>query len=118
MRSLAGDRFVALSAGTERTYVRPQAIEAMAEIGIDISHQASKTLDQFLDQRFEVVITVCDDANEACPVFPNAEQRWHWSIEDPSKATGSEQTRLQAFREARDELKRRIEEEILRPRLE
>lgn len=113
LRSLGGDRFEVISAGTEQTHVRPQAIEAMAELGIDISYHTSKTLDQFVDQRFDLVITVCDDANESCPIFPNAGQRWHWSIDDPTKATGSEEERMSAYRAARDEVKRRIEAEIL-----
>lgn len=102
-----------MSAGTEAIQVRPQAIKAMTELGIDISHQTSKTLDRFIEQYFDLVITVCDDANEACPVFPYAKERRHWSIDDPSKAGGPEEARMTAFREARDELRRRIEAEIL-----
>lgn len=113
LRAMGSDRFEVMSAGTEQTHVRPKAIEAMAELGIDIGHQTSKTLDRFVNQRFDVVITVCDDANESCPVFPNAGQRWHWSIDDPSKATGSQEERMNAFRGARDEMKRRIEDEII-----
>ncbi len=113
LRELGGDRFEASSASTEQTHVRPLAIQAMAELGIDISHHKSKTLDPFVNERFDLVITVCDDANEACPVFPNAAQRWHWSIDDPSKSTGSNEQCLEAFRQARDELKTRIESEIL-----
>lgn len=113
LRTMGRDRFDVMSAGTEATQVRPQAIGAMAELGIDISHHTSKTLDAFIEQRFDLVITVCDDASEACPVFPNAEQRWHWSIDDPSKASGTEEERMAAFRTARDELKRRIDGEIL-----
>jgi len=72
LRDAAGDRFEAHSAGTEATAVRPLAIKAMHELGIDISAQTSKTLDAYVDQRFDHVITVCDDANESCPIFPNA----------------------------------------------
>ncbi len=113
LREFGSEKFEVSSAGTEQTYVRPLAIQAMAELGIDIGHHKSKTLDPFVNDRFDLVITVCDDANESCPVFPNAAQRWHWSINDPSKATGSDEQRLEAFRQARDELKARIESEIL-----
>ncbi len=82
---LAGDRFEAHSAGTEATRVRPLAVRAMEEIGVDISGQESKTLERYLGEPFDYVITVCDDANEACPVFPSAKERLHWSFEDPSE---------------------------------
>lgn len=113
LRHLAGDRFEAMSAGTEATGVRPEAIRAMAEIGTDISHQKSKTLDPFLDETFDYVITVCDTANEACPFFPGAGERLHWSLPDPSQAAGSEKERLRVFRAVRDDLKDRIEKELL-----
>jgi arsenate reductase len=113
LRHLAGDRFEAMSAGTEATRVRPLAIRAMEEIGIDISGQESKTLDQYLQEPFDHVITVCDDANEACPFFPGAANRLHWSFEDPSKAEGSEEQRLQVFRRVRDELRERIEQKLV-----
>lgn len=114
LRHLAGDRFEAFSAGTEATRVRPLAIMAMEEIGIDISGQESKTLDRYLDQPFDYVITVCDDANEACPFFPGAQSRLHWSFEDPSKAEGSEEERLEVFRSVRDRIGERIERELLK----
>lgn len=101
------------SAGTEKTHVRQAAIDVMRELGVDISSQYSKTLDRYISDRFDVVITVCDDANEACPYFPHAQKRWHWSIDDPAAVTSSEETRLDAFRTARDELRRRIEEILL-----
>jgi len=110
LRHLAGDRFEVHSAGTEATHVRPQAIRAMEEIGIDISGQESKTLARYLGEPFEYVITVCGEANEACPFFPGAKKRLHWSFEDPSQATGSEEERLAVFREVRDGIRRRIEE--------
>lgn len=113
LRHLAGDRFEAHSAGTEATHVRPFAIRAMAELGIDISGQESETLDRYLDQPFDYVVTVCDDANEACPHFPNARRRLHWSLPDPSKATGTEGERLEVFCSVRDELRARIEEELI-----
>jgi len=112
---LGGERFDAHSAGTEATAVRPLAIEAMSELGIDISTQTSKTLDRYVNDRFAYVITVCDDANETCPYFPNAERRIHWSLPDPSKATGSEAEQLAVYRQVRDELRGRIERELLVP---
>jgi arsenate reductase len=84
----------------------------MEEIGIDISSQESKTLDRYLGEPFEYVITVCDDANEACPFFPGATTRLHWSLRDPSQARGSEEERLAVFRSVRDELRSRIEQEL------
>jgi arsenate reductase len=113
LRHLAGDRFEVHSAGTEATHVRPLAIAAMGEIGVDISGQESKTLERYLGECFEYVITVCDDANEACPVFHGAKQRLHWSFEDPSKTTGSEEERLRVFAKVRDQIRSRIEEELL-----
>ena len=108
LRNLAGDRFDVYSAGTEATLVRPQAIAVMNEIGIDISGQTSKTLQRYLPERWDYVITVCDDANESCPVFPGTSDRSHWSFPDPSKATGTDAERLQVYREVRDQIARRI----------
>jgi arsenate reductase (thioredoxin) len=113
LRHLAGDRFEAMSAGTEATRVRALAIRAMEEIGIDISGQESKTLDRYLEEPFDYVITVCDDANEACPFFPGAQSRLHWSIEDPSKAEGSEEERLETFRRVRDGIKDRMQADLV-----
>ena len=110
---MAGDRFEAMSAGTEATHVRPLAIRAMEEIGIDISTQESKTLDRYLEEPFDHVITVCDDANEACPFFPGVASRLHWSFEDPSKAEGSEEERLAVFRSMRDGIKDRVQAELV-----
>ena len=113
LRHLAGDGFEAHSAGTEATHVRPLAIRAMADLGVDISGQESETLDGYLDLPFDYVVTVCDDANEACPHFPDAGRRLHWSLPDPSKATGAEDERLEVFRSVRDEIRSRIEGELL-----
>jgi arsenate reductase (thioredoxin) len=113
LRHLAGDRFEVHSAGTEATLVRPEAIAAMAELGVDISKQESKTLERYLKESFEYVITVCDAANEACPVFPGARRRLHWSFEDPSRTTGAEGERLKKFRSVRDEIRERIERELV-----
>jgi arsenate reductase len=113
LRHLARDRFEVMSAGTEATFVRPEAISAMAELGIDISGQESETLDRYLDEPFDHVVTVCNDANEACPVFPGAKNRLHWSFRDPSRATGGDEERLGVFREVRDEIRERIESELV-----
>ena len=112
LSSLLDNRFEAYSAGTEATRVRPGAIAAMAELGIDISGQESKTLERYLEEPFDYVVTVCDEANEACPFFPAAKRRLHWSLPDPSKATGSEKEQLDVYRGVRDELRRRIEKEL------
>jgi arsenate reductase len=113
LRHLAGDRFEANSAGTEATRVRPLAIRAMDEVGVDITGQKSKTLERYMEEPFDYVITVCDDANEACPFFPGAQNRLHWSLEDPSRAEGSEEERLAIFRRVRDEIREHIEQELV-----
>jgi arsenate reductase len=113
LRALAGDRFEAHSAGTQATLVRPLAVRAMEEVGIDISHQESKTLDRYLGEPFDHVITVCEDANEACPFFPGAANRLHWSFEDPSKVDGTEEERLEVFRSVRDRIRQRIEDDLV-----
>ncbi|WP_273842154.1 arsenate reductase ArsC [Rubrobacter calidifluminis] len=113
LRHLAGERFEAMSAGTEATEVRPEAVEVMREVGVDISRQESKTLERYLGEPFDYVITVCDQANEACPVFPGAGKLLHWSFPDPSAARGGEEERLAVFREVRDRIRERIERELL-----
>jgi arsenate reductase len=113
LKHLAGDRFEAMSAGTEATHVRPLAVRAMEEVGVDISGQESKTLDRYLNEPFDHVITVCDDANEACPFFPGAASRLHWSFEDPSNAEGSEEERLAVYRLVRDRIRERIEADLV-----
>ena len=110
LRAKAGDRFEVASAGTEATHVRPLAVKAMAEIGIDLSGHTSKTLEPFVRQPWDVVITVCDSANEACPVFPAAGERIHWSFPDPSQAAGDDAQRLAVFRRVRDQIDARITE--------
>jgi arsenate reductase len=108
LRAAAGDRFEAESAGTEKTRVHPLAIRAMREVGVDIGSHQSKTLDGFLNEPWDYVITVCDSANESCPIFPRTVRRLHWSFEDPSRATGTEDERLQVFRRIRDDISARI----------
>jgi arsenate reductase len=113
LRTWGGGRFEAQSAGTEVSSVRPEAIAAMAEIGIDIGGHRSKSVQEYLGQKFDWVITVCDQARQNCPVFPGVEQIGHWSVEDPSEATGTDEQRLEAFRRVRDDLRNRIHVFIL-----
>jgi arsenate reductase len=108
LRELGHGRYEVRSAGTEQTFVRPEAITVMQERGIDISGQTSKTLDRFLNEPFQYVITVCDQANEACPSFPHARQRLHWSLPDPSAAQGDDAARLAVFRQVRDDIEARV----------
>jgi arsenate reductase (thioredoxin) len=108
LRAWAGDRYEVFSGGTEATLVRPLAITAMDELGIDISGQTSKTVQTFDGQEFDYAVTVCDDAKEACPYFTNAVNQVHWSFEDPSAATGSDDEQLEVFRRVRDQIAERI----------
>jgi arsenate reductase len=108
LRHLAGDEFESFSAGVAPTSVRPEAIEALAEIGIDLSNHRSKSVDEFLGQEFDLVITVCDNANEHCPVFPAETKRIHWSFEDPAAVEGNHDLRLAAFRKVRDQIAERL----------
>ena len=104
-----GGAFEALSAGTEATRVRPEAISVMAELGIDIAGHESKTLERYLGQPIDWLITVCDQAREACPTLPGVANQLHWSVEDPSLVAGTDDERLAAFRAARDDLAQRID---------
>ncbi len=110
LRSLAGDRFDVASAGLAPGSVRPEAIAVMREIGIDISGHRSKAADEYAGQEFDLVVTTCDEAKEACPLFPGAKRMLHWSIPDPTAAVGAE--RMAAFRSVRDEIERRIESDL------
>ena len=111
LRHLGGSAYEVHSAGSHPNgYVSPLAIEAMREIGIDISAHRSKSISEFASQRFGTVITVCDSAAEECPVFPGAPQRIHWSIWDPGAVTGAHEEKLAAFRRIRDDLAARLRE--------
>lgn len=112
LRHDAGDRFEVRSAGTYPTRVREEAIEAMGDVGIDISTHRSKSVDEFAGRDFDYVITVCDNAKENCPVFPAATKRIHWSFDDPAVAAGSADERLAVFRRVRDEIRERLREFI------
>ncbi len=108
-----GARFEVHSAGTRASFVRPEAIQVMAELGIDIAQQRSKNVDEFVGRQFAYVITVCDHANEACPVFPGQTQRIHHSFEDPpAPGVGDDEYRLNSFRRVRDEIRAWLKEFI------
>ncbi len=108
LRAWAGNRFDVSSAGTEAGTLRPEAVEVMREIGVDIAEHESKDLAGFIGRPFDWLVTVCDGAREACPVMPGIGNQEHWSIEDPSSATGDHEARIAAFRAARDDLAERI----------
>ena len=110
LRQLAGDKFEVASAGVSPTHVKPEAIKVMGELGIDISGHHSKSVDEFKGQEFDYVITVCDNANEQCPVFPGNTKRIHWSFEDPAALQGDELTRLATFRRVRDKIRQQLKE--------
>ena len=110
LRDLAAEEFEVASAGVDPSRVRPEAIEAMREIGIDISDHRSKSVDEFNGQEFDYVITVCDNAREQCPVFPGGTKRLHWSFEDPAAMRGTEAERMAVFRRVRDEIKSQLKE--------
>lgn len=104
------DRWKACSAGFEPSFVNPRAIKVMAELGINISHHTSKGLGAFAGKEFDLVITVCGDAGEKCPVFSGKTQKIHMGLSDPAKATGSEEEILQVFRAVRDDLRKKLME--------
>jgi arsenate reductase (thioredoxin) len=117
LRHFGGDHFEVFSAGTEAMHVRPLAIRAMAELDIDISQQQSKTFERYVTEQFDKVITVCDQANEACPVFLGARERLHWSFPDPSQASGTEAEQLAVYRDVRDAIRARIERDLIQNRV-
>lgn len=102
LRNLAGDRFEVFSAGTKPVGLNSNAVRAMSEIGVDIANHRSKSVDEFAGQQFDYVITVCDNAKEACPVFPRTGQRLHQSFEDPASAPPERQ--IETFRAVRDKI--------------
>lgn len=106
LRRALGDEYIVASAGSKPAgYVHPLAIKAMAEIDIDISGHRSKHLDEFLNQDIETVVTVCGNADQACPMFPGQLNRHHWGFDDPAHATGSEEEQMSVFRRVRDEIR-------------
>ena len=115
MRSMAGDHFEVFSAGTKPSLVRPEAIVAMRDLGVDITSHRSKSVDEFLGLEFDYVITVCDNAKESCPIFPGSTKRIHWSFEDPATVEGDEATRLDSFRRIRDQIAERFKSFLAQP---
>ncbi len=107
-RHEGGAQYEIFSAGTKPSVVRTEAIAAMREIGIDISHHRSKSVAEFEGQSFDYVVTVCDNARDNCPVFPGGTARLHWSFEDPAAVEGTEAERLAAFRRIRDQIQERV----------
>lgn len=104
LEHIAGDRFDVRSAGTKPSAVRPEAVSVMKELGIDISGNRSKSVDEFAGETFDYVLTVCDNARESCPIYPGHSNRFHQSFEDPAAVLGSEEDRLSAFRRVRDQI--------------
>jgi len=115
LRHIAGDEFEVMSAGIEPKGLNPLAVEVMKEVDIDISRQTSKDVREFLGQAIPYVVTVCDNAKQRCPIFPRTYKFLHWSLEDPAEVTGSREEKLAVFRRVRDEIRQRIEQELLRP---
>jgi arsenate reductase len=113
LRQVAGDRYEVLSAGIRPKGLNPLAVEAMREVGIDISQQQSKDVREFLGTAVQYVVTVCDNAKEHCPIFPGTFKFLHWSFEDPAAAMGSHDQRLAVFRQVRDRIKAHIDGEFV-----
>jgi arsenate reductase (thioredoxin) len=115
LRHLGGDRYEALSAGTRPQGVNPLAVRVMAEAGVDISGQRSKSVDDLLGEHLDLLVTVCGGARESCPVFGGqVKERRHWPFDDPAEAQGSEEEVLGVFRRVRDEIRRAVEQFLRR----
>ena len=117
LRELAGDRFESLSAGANPAgYVHPMSVQVMQELGIDISSQSSKHINEFLPPQGtppDLIISVCSSAEKECPLFPGDVQRWHWPFDDPAHATGTDDQKLAEFRRVRDEIRSRLVHELI-----
>ena len=109
LRAYGGQTYDAHSAGTKPSAVNPLAVQVMSEVGIDISGHRSKNVTEYLGQHFPIVITVCDNAKEHCPIFPGPCIREHWPFEDPAEATGTDEERLKVFRTVRDQIAARVQ---------
>ena len=114
LRDMAGDRFEVFSAGSHPSRLHPASIIVMAELGIDISNHSADSIDKYLDKDIDIVITVCDNARQVCPVFPGNVKQIHWSIDDPFHGWGAEPSDLIPYRETRETLKDRLESFINR----
>ena len=108
LENMARDKFEVFSAGSHPSRVHTMSIKIMEEIGIDISHHTSDFIDDYLNAGIEIVITVCNNANKICPVFPGNAEKLHWSIKDPFKGWDFDETQIQSFRDTREEIKQRI----------
>jgi len=108
LQNLAKDRFNVFSAGSHPSRVHLMSIKVMEEIGIDISHHKSDHIDEYLDKGIDIVITVCDNANKLCPIFPGNIERLHWSIDDPFRGWDYNENQMESFRVTREEIKTRI----------
>ena len=110
LRAAAGELIDVQSAGSKPAgYVHPKAVQVMQEVGIDISSHRSKHFDEFLNQKIETVITVCGNADQACPIFPGQVNRYHWGFDDPARAAGTDEEQLTVFRRVRDDIRRVFE---------
>ena len=114
LRSIAGDRYEVFSAGTKPVGLNPLAVEAMRDLGIDISRHQSKHVSECFGKEMDIVVTVCDNAKETCPILPGVKRQLHWSFEDPAAAQGSHEEKLAEFRRIRDQIKARIGTELAR----
>ena len=114
LRYMAGDRFEVFSAGSQPSHLHPASIIVMAELGIDISNHSADSIDEYLDKDIDIVISVCDNARQVCPVFPGDVQQIHWSIDDPFHGWGAEPSDLIPYRETRETLKDHLESFINR----
>ena len=108
LQNIANDRFNVFSAGSHPSQVHPMSIKVMEEIGIDISHHSSDHVDDYLDKGIDIVITVCDNANKLCPIFPGDVERFHWSIDDPFRGWDYNENQMESFRETRKEITEKI----------
>ena len=115
LRHMAGDKFEVYSAGVKATQVNLLAIKVMAEAGVDISKHRPKSAMEFFGQKFDYVVTVCDNAKQTCPAFPGTYEKVHWDLEDPAEAQGNEEERLAIFRKIRDEIEQRIKDWVKHP---
>jgi len=109
LKHITKDEYEVFSAGTKPSHVRPEAIKVLAEVGIDISRNRSKSVDEFAGQKINFVLTVCDNAKEVCPYFPAKTKLIHHSFEDPAEIQGDEETRIEAFRQTRDQIRKYLE---------
>ena len=112
LRNMAGDKYDVFSAGLKPGFINPNAIKVMNELGVDISKHTSDDVTKYVGDEFDYIITVCDNANESCPIFPGKGKRIHWSFKDPADAVGNEEEVLDEFRKVRDQIKSTLKQFI------